>query len=316
MITSLVPAHSQLSHSHYQELAASGINADLAYLNFDSLVESEAYEYLFYAEGLERRNDGRLVDYWLRLYSHLDGGGWWCSGLDLLADWSDMLWGCFKPDAPRWDSADPLQSKRIKYEHPPKTATRLFCLRVPLHLWQLIAHRHGLWLPPAIDPTDYRQFWRWVCQHRLPVILCEGAKKAAALLSYGYVAVGLPGIFGGCRTSRDTTGQVIERYLIPELQTLCALGVTTFVLCFDYETRPKTVEHVRLAQRYLARLLLEQQASVRLLNLPGPEKGVDDYLVQHGVEAFVARYQGAAALAIQAQNGLRRVQVYQTLVAD
>ena len=27
-------------------------------------------------------------------------GGWWCSGLDPLADWAPMAWGCFKPDAP------------------------------------------------------------------------------------------------------------------------------------------------------------------------------------------------------------------------
>ena len=28
-------------------------------------------------------------------------GGWWCSGLDPLADWAPMGWGCFKSDAPR-----------------------------------------------------------------------------------------------------------------------------------------------------------------------------------------------------------------------
>ena len=33
-------------------------------------------------------------------------GGWWCSGLDPLADWAPMGWGCFKPDRPRIEARD------------------------------------------------------------------------------------------------------------------------------------------------------------------------------------------------------------------
>lgn len=51
-----------------------------------------------------------------------EGGGWWASGLDPLADWAPMAWGCFKPDAPR-TSRD---GKAIKYEHPARTAARSF----------------------------------------------------------------------------------------------------------------------------------------------------------------------------------------------
>nr|WP_225912738.1 DUF3854 domain-containing protein [Nostoc flagelliforme] len=41
-------------------------------------------------------------------------------------------------------------------------------------------------------------FWEWVRQHpEIPIILCEGEKKAACLLSLGFVAVALPGIWNG-----------------------------------------------------------------------------------------------------------------------
>ena len=53
-------------------------------------------------------------------------GGWWCSGLDPLADWAPMGWGCFKPDAPRWGAA---KGKPQKYEHPSGEPARLFWLK-------------------------------------------------------------------------------------------------------------------------------------------------------------------------------------------
>ena len=55
-------------------------------------------------------------------------GGWWCSGLDPLADWAPMAWGCFKPDAPRWDQE---RNRARKYEHPLGAPARLFWLRLP-----------------------------------------------------------------------------------------------------------------------------------------------------------------------------------------
>ena len=45
-------------------------------------------------------------------------------------------------------------------------------------------------------------FRTWLAQQpQIPVIICEGAKKAACLLSLGYAAIALPGIFNGYRRS-------------------------------------------------------------------------------------------------------------------
>lgn len=144
-----------------------------------------------------------------------------------------MDWGCFKPNRPRTDGTE--KQKPIKYEHPPRVATCVFCLSVLVSVWRLVDLRYGLSLPPQAAesaPPDPSQFWRWVCHHKRPLIICEGAKKAAALLSYGYVSVGLPGIFGGVRSRRDESGRVEERHLIPELQYFAEQRLP-FHICFD-----------------------------------------------------------------------------------
>ena len=296
---------SPLSSAHQSELTASGIHPELQRLNFYTLSDRDPYDHLLYSDDLSRRNDGRLTDHWLRLYNHLDAGGWWCAGLDPRTDWQPMEWGCFKPDNPRSDHSE--RAKIIKYEHPPKLPTRVFCLRVPASVWRFVAVRYGVSLPNGLDCHDPSQFWRWVSAHRLPIILCEGAKKAAALLSHGYVAIGLPGIFAGVRTVRDESGQVLERHLIPELQPFVDQGLS-FTICFDYETKPHVLDHLRCSIRLLARLLLQQHCPVKLIHLPGPEKGVDDLLAHRSPAVFAACYRHATQLSLcQLASGLSLV---------
>lgn len=87
-----------------------------------------AYQYLLISEQLPRTNTGMIKSSWLQRYSHITAGAWWCSGRDPLKNWQKMEWGCFKPTQPRQNK----DGKYIKYEHPPSTATRVFCLRVTL----------------------------------------------------------------------------------------------------------------------------------------------------------------------------------------
>jgi len=108
-------------------------------------------------------------------------GGWWCSGLDPLAAWRPMAWGCLKPDAPRWDAA---KGKPRKYEHPIGTPARCWWLRVPAAVAQLVADRFAVALPPEVAADgdgSAGAFWRWWAQTpALPLLLTEGAKKAGA----------------------------------------------------------------------------------------------------------------------------------------
>ena len=164
-----------LQPQHLEELVKnSGIDLNLADLNFKSLQDATAYEYLLISEHLPRTNTGMIKSGWLQRYSHIGAGGWWCSGLDPLKNWQFMEWGCFKPNQPRTND----KGKPIKYEHPPSTPTRVFCLRVTLPVWQQVSERYNLAMPADISVASDGEavgFWEWVMQHIIPIIICEGA---------------------------------------------------------------------------------------------------------------------------------------------
>ena len=126
---------------HYQEWRSSAVDEEIIALNVRSLSGDEAYDYLLYSDKLSRRNDGRLSSGLLRSYEHIEAGGWWSSGVNLLSPTFDAsLWGCFKPDTPRLHLDN---QKRVKYEHPPKVSTEIFALRVTWAIGSKIAKRNN-----------------------------------------------------------------------------------------------------------------------------------------------------------------------------
>ncbi|NJN23283.1 MAG: DUF3854 domain-containing protein [Acaryochloridaceae cyanobacterium RL_2_7] len=273
-----------LSSTHLQELGVkSGINSELIQLNFSFMSGNTVYDTLCSSPKIKRLNSGRLPKWAMDLMQRPEQGGWWCSGLDPLNDWQAMQWGCFKPDVPRVIEPQGFnpkaKAKTIKYEHPLKTKTRAFFLRVPNHIWEAIAERYGL----TLSDTDRGQgFWPWVWENpSIPILVTEGVKKAACLLSNGYVAIALPGISMGYRAIRDENDVVLKRELIPELQHFATLG-REFRFCFDYETKQKTIQSVNTNLGITASLLIKSASQVKIIQLPGPEKGVDDFIVGQG----------------------------------
>ena len=214
-----------LKPEHLEELVnSSGIDLHLVKLNFRSLEDKNAYDYLFISELIPRTNTGIVKSRWLERYAHVNAGGWWCSGVDVLNNWHMMEWGCFKPNQPRINE----KGKSIKYEHPPCTPTRIFCLRVTLQIWQQVAERYNVKLPENVAMAHDGApigFWKWVMEHNIPIIICEGVKKAASLLTQGYAAIGVPGITSGYRVVKDKFGKVIRRQLIADLAALRLLNV-------------------------------------------------------------------------------------------
>ncbi|MCL1470796.1 plasmid replication protein, CyRepA1 family [Argonema antarcticum] len=283
-----------LDPKHFQELACSGIDCKLAALNFISLEADAALEYLLIASAIPSNNAERQHRRWLRSQTFVASGGWCCSGLDPLNHWREMKWGCYKPNRPRLNK----KGKPVKYEHPPKTPTRIFCLRVPLHIWQQVSRRYGVAMPEnivIIQTGEALGFWQWVVEAKIPLIICEGAKKAAALLSEGYAAFALPGITSGYRVMKNFPGKVICRQLIPDLLPFTE-SPSTFYICFDYETKPKTIQAVNNAIAQLGKLLEEKSCAVKVIRLPGLEKGVDEFIVAQGAAAFELVYQASADL--------------------
>jgi Domain of unknown function (DUF3854) len=298
---------STLDPLHYAELVKdSGIAPGLASLNFRSITGGACYDYLFISPELPRNNSGQVTPGWLRRYTNCLEGGWWCAGLDPLANWQPMEWGTFKPNKPKRSK----ENKQIKYEHPPQMATKLFCLRVDGQTWQQVALRYKQTLPEGItaDTTEAAGFWPWAIERKLPIVICEGAKKTAALLSQGYVAIGLPGINSGYRVSKDLAGNTIDRQLVAELAVFAEVKRDIFI-CFDYEVKPKTIDAVNRAIAHLGEVCQAQQCPVKVIRLSGPEKGVDDFLLAQGI----AKFEKLAAAALDLETDLARTHPHHRL---
>lgn len=324
--TQHIPHHPEhIDPQHWHELVVgSAIAPEIAHLNFSSLHfsyvggEHEAWERLMISDKLSRTNTGSLSTRLLELYSHLDAGGWWCnSGVDprtfanLTPGEQPQIkeWGCYKPNRPRPKTVKKdgftvvVEGKFIKYEHPPSVDLSIFLLDVPGVIAQNIYSKAG------VNPSDSDRlsgFWYCVCKHNIPLVITEGAKKAASLLSHGHAAIGLPGISSGYRSPKNEWGKKIgDSYLADELAVF-ATPNRVFKICFDYETKPETKLNIQRDIWKTGSLLQEFGAVVKVVTLPGPDKGVDDFIVSQGKEAFEKLSAGAISLEEWHQNQLDR----------
>ncbi|MBD2166473.1 relaxase domain-containing protein [Calothrix membranacea FACHB-236] len=303
-------APERLDFQHLRELVEdSAIHPLIAALNFKSLHqtldwEHEAWEYLMYSDKLPRTNTGRLSNGMISKYAHIEDGGWWCDAGVNPKSFANLqpgdkpdrkVWGCYKPNNPREKADKP--GKFIKYEHPPKTELSIFLLDVPDDIAERIYEKYG------IQPTESDRasgFWYCVWKHNLPVTITEGAKKAASLLSQGHPAIGLPGIYAGYR-SKDELGEKMKARLMDELAVFATLE-REITFCFDYETRPETQQNIEIAISRTGRLLEERGASVSVVTLPGPNKGVDDLIVAMGPLAYEKVFSSASTLKAWRDN--------------
>ena len=136
---------------------------------------------------------------------------------------------------------------------------------------------------PNPEPTDNYCFWSWVANHpEIPILLTEGEKKAACLLSLGFVAVALPGIWMG-RVKNQETG---TDYLHPDLMPMVSSG-RKFIILFDNDEKPSTRHAVHLASVFTGKVIEAAGASCSIASLPeGSEKGVDDFVTANGKRAL------------------------------
>ena len=169
-------------------------------------------------------------------------------------------------------------------------------------LWhQTLSLSPGLRLQDRTKPLN---FWEWIQKHpEIPIILTEGEKKAASLLSQGFVAIALPGIWNGRVGKKD-----LDEWLHPDLLPLAQVG-RTFLICFDFETKPKTQKAVYQATCRTAKVIEAAGCLCEIALLPGPEKGVDDLIVAAGDEALIvleAIFQDALSLKAYQERWRRR----------
>lgn len=114
------------------------------------------------------------------------------------------------------------------------------------------------------------------------IYITEGEKKALALSQLGLAAVGIGGVWCGCKKGTEE--------LIEDLAVISWPGREVYI-CFDYDQKPKTRQDVEAARNRLAKALKAAGAAeVYKVELPpgpdGAKQGVDDFLVLNGAEAF------------------------------
>ncbi|MHC5761320.1 plasmid replication protein, CyRepA1 family [Nostoc sp.] len=275
-----------LTAAEYHELlAGSAIHPALIERNFFHVEGESVYDFLFISDKIPRKNAGRVTDGYIKMYQHLLLGGTWIQSLDPFKNWQPMEWGRIKPNFPRIDWQ---KGKPVKYESPPKTPNRVTYFDVANPIWDKVAKRylikryHSLLALRLLDQLNPLIFWEWVKQHpEIPVILCEGEKKAACLLSLGFVAIALPGIWNGRVGKQD-----FDERLHPDLVPMAQAG-RKFIILFDYETKPKTRWSVYQATVRTAKAIEAVGCECEVALLPGPEKGVDDFVVARGEDANV-----------------------------
>lgn len=267
---------------HAQEWQASGVDLAIVALNVETLTDTASDPNADSLFPIAERLNWTIKRFGQKPRPTLRG--WWVSGIDPFT-WEPMLWGRFKPDA-NTPVIDRQRNRPAKYLSPSwgSGSSRLILLNVPDRIWERVAQRYGLPMP-----TERGQgFWHWVWQQQIPIVLTEGEKKAGCLLTLGYAAIALPGIFGGYRA----TGT-----LIPELERF-ATENRSVLICFDYETRSISKRNISLAITKLGQLLQAADCLVQVIALPGPEKGVDDFVMAQGAAAFHSLYEAALPLGL------------------
>ncbi len=185
---------------------------------------------------------------------------------------------------------DKTKGKPRKYENPIGRGQVGGFATVPQSIWNQVSERYSC----PVDPN--RSFWSWVIAHpELPIIICEGMKKACALLSQGYVAIALSGITMG--RINDGKGNVD---LQPYLKVFAAPERPVY-FCFDAETKSKTKFALHLAQVKTGKLFADADCAVKIIQLPllpnTDKTGVDDFIVACGPDALEQVYAAALPLA-------------------
>jgi hypothetical protein len=148
----------------------------------------------------------------------------------------------------------------------------------------------------VLDQED-EGFWQWVTENpSMPLAITEGAKKAGSLLSAGYCAIALPGIYSGYRSLKDKEGKALGLpSLIPQLVPFCGEGreITFF---YDQDTKPSTIKNVQTAIERTGKLLGYQGCKVSVARWSSDYKGIDDFIFTQGKDALDRVYEDKISL--------------------
>ena len=240
-------------------ISGSGVSEGIASLNLRSIVNSQEIAQL------------------LNWNAYLGSPGWYVQSVDPLTG-NLRRSGQFKPNQA---IQFPNSSKAQKYITFRKGDEVEIILLLPdLDTWSAIAERYQVPIAPSdIDESRLdKGFWRWVLDNpQLPIEITEGAKKAGCLMSRGYIALCLTGVWNGKQKKKLKA--------IPTLAPFLVRG-RPIHLVFDSDIVVK--RQVQEALKYAGYLAVKAGCIVGVATWDYSEstKGVDDLIVNQGIEAF------------------------------
>ncbi|WP_024546941.1 MobF family relaxase [Picosynechococcus sp. NKBG15041c] len=312
------PAPLHLKEKHWLErVEKSGIAPEVAALNAESLEGMDVYERLL-EDHLATLGSGQYVTQPMKQvmdqYATVAKGGVWADGgidatrLPHLIPGEispEKAFGEFKADHPRLDWRKTQQKgsdQYRKYEAPKDVPKGIIFPKVPEAIAEKIYAKYG------VNPSpEQRKSGFWACVYWYPeiaIIPVEGKKKAESVISQGYAAIALPSVTGGYR-SREDGVELPKRRLHPELAVFATNG-RQILMAFDQDTKQNTVQNVRRDLVRTGELLEEAGCKVSVLKWqPHEGKGIDDLIVNQGVERLMNILGHAIPLAWEAEKHYR-----------
>ncbi|MTJ49114.1 plasmid replication protein, CyRepA1 family [Dolichospermum sp. UHCC 0259] len=273
----------KLIYKHWKDLELSSIDDGIKALNYVSVEGNTTYNYIL-SDVEKRLNTGALTASTLRMYGHLYAGAMVCKTVDLINNRDESEWCQVKPNQPRPDK----KGKPIRYEAPKGKKgklTELYALRLPRHIKEKFCDD-----PLVLDGQDW-EFWQYVRDNGLTIVITEGSKKAAALLSHGILAIAVSGVWLWGVSEKDGNGKVINRELIPALQYFVDVP-REWVVCFDSDSKHKTIVSVSKALNSLGFEIKKQKSTVSVMRWNGAiGKGIDDLIFNVGKDYLDIIYQ-------------------------
>ena len=265
---------------------------NVTYLEGDPAVGS----LLWGLEGTDRTNPGTARETWIKSLHHVRKGGLAFYGVDpLTGERTDCL--SFKP-------VHPLSVER-KYESPRKAAPVAIYPAVTHRAWQIVSNRFNVPLPVESTSHDSseeaKEFWSWVIEHNIPVVITEGAKKALSAMSHGYPAIGLTGLWNWTNTVRDENGKTKEYQLIPSLLPIATTD-RVINIALDRDRKASTNKAIIQSRSQLAKCLIDRGSQPFSIVWDADYKGLDDLIAQQGIEAVEQSIEAAEVLTGEQPN--------------
>ncbi|MEG4287307.1 DUF3854 domain-containing protein [Microcoleus sp. A006_D1] len=284
----LNPLHLQESLSYEDCVTKSGIIPEIYHLNFEPASGIAVYD-LLYRDTDPTTNSSSGSAQAKRNYSKCESAiGWIANGRFRQLSGPPIAFD--KKSTGKWEPR--------RYSQPQGKPLEIFFPAVTLTVWKTVAVKASLPMPkfPVIGLAgEAIGFWDWVKASNCPITITEGEKKACCLISRGYAAIGLPGINCGYKVTErgetvtkpdgSTYQKATARKLRSELQRFDT-PERTITIIFDYRAGDYSQSPEIKAASTTANLF--KIAIAKIAQLPGPDKGIDDFAVIGGnVDAIV-----------------------------